>query len=80
MLHERTHHGLLNELTLDQGHQKGIEAHQVAQIQEAEKLYTAILNAQPKHPDANHNMVVLAVGVGKKVAKWKNKRACLGVV
>ena len=31
----------------------------------SDRLYTAILKAQPKHPDANHNMGVLAVGVGK---------------
>ena len=34
-------------------------------MQEADRLYTAILKAQPKHPDANHNMFVLAVGIGK---------------
>ena len=53
------------KLTLDQALQNGIEAHQSGQIQEADRLYTAILQAQPKHPDANHNMGVLAVGVGK---------------
>ena len=53
------------ELTLDQALQKGVEAHKAGQVQEADRLYTAILKAQPKHPDANHNMVVLAVGVGK---------------
>ena len=42
-----------------------IEAHKAGQVQEADRLYTAILKAQPKHPDANHNMGVLAVGVGK---------------
>ena len=53
------------ELTLDQALQKGVEAHKAGQAQEADRLYTAILKAQPKHPDANHNMGVLAVGVGK---------------
>ena len=53
------------ELTLDEALQKGIEAHKTGQIQDAERLYTAILQAQPNHPDANHNMGVLAVGVGK---------------
>ena len=53
------------EFTLDQALQKGIEAHKAGQVQEADRLYTAILQAQPKHPDANHNMGVLAVGVGK---------------
>ena len=53
------------ELTLEQALQKGIEAHKAGKVQEADRYYTAILEAQPKHPDANHNMGVLAVGVGK---------------
>ena len=53
------------ELTIDQALQQGIEAHKAGQVQEADRLYTAILKTQPKHPDANHNMGVLAVGVGK---------------
>ena len=53
------------ELTLDQALKKGIEAHKAGQVQEADRFYTAILKVQPKHPDANHNMGVLAVGVGK---------------
>jgi len=53
------------ELTIDQALQKAVEAHKAGQVQEADRLYTAILKAQPKHPDANHNMGVIAVGVGK---------------
>ena len=53
------------DLTSDQALQKGIEAHKAGKIQEADHYYTAILKANPKHPDANHNMGVLAVGVGK---------------
>ena len=53
------------ELTLDQALQKGIEAHKAGKVQEADRYYTAILKANPKHADANHNMGVLAVGVGK---------------
>jgi tetratricopeptide (TPR) repeat protein len=53
------------ELTLDQALQKAVEAHKAGQVQKADRLYTAMLQAQPKHPDANHNMGVLAVGVGK---------------
>ncbi len=53
------------ELTLKQALQKGIEAHQAGKAQEAERYYTAILKSNPKHPDANHNMGVLAVDVGK---------------
>ena len=53
------------ELTLDQALQKGIEAHKAGKLKEADRYYTAILKADPKHPDANHNMGVLAVGIGK---------------
>ncbi len=53
------------ELTIDQALQQAIEAHKTGQLQEADRFYTAILKAQPKHPDANHNMGVLAVEVGK---------------
>ena len=55
----------MTELTIDQALQQGVEAHKAGQVQEADRLYTAILKAQPQHPDANHNMGVLAVGVGK---------------
>jgi tetratricopeptide (TPR) repeat protein len=55
----------VTELTIDQALQKGVEAHKAGQIQEADRFYTAILKAQHKHPDANYNMGVLAVGVGK---------------
>ena len=56
------------ELTLDQALQKGIEAHKAGKVEEADRYYTAILKSNPKHPDANHNMGVLAVGVGKTEA------------
>ena len=55
----------MTELTIDQALQQAIAAHKAEQVQKADRLYTAILKAQPKHPDANHNMGVLAVGVGK---------------
>ena len=52
------------EITLDQALKKGVQAHKAGKAQ-ADQYYTAILNVNPKHPDANHNMGVLAVGVGK---------------
>jgi tetratricopeptide (TPR) repeat protein len=54
------------ELTIDEALKKGVEAHKAGKIQEADKFYTAILQAQSNHPDANHNMGVLAVGLGKQ--------------
>ena len=53
------------EFTLEQALQKGIDAQKAGKVQAADQYYTAILKANPKHPDANHNMGVLAVGVGK---------------
>ena len=53
------------ELTLNEALKKGVEAYKAGQIQEADRLYTYILKVQPKHPDANHNMGVLSVSVGK---------------
>jgi len=53
------------ELTIEQALGKAVEAHKAGHVQAADRLYTAILKAQPKHPDANHNLGVLAVSVGK---------------
>ena len=53
------------KLTIEQALQKGISAHQAGRVEEADRYYTSILQVQPEHPDANHNLGVLAVGVGK---------------
>lgn len=53
------------EVTIDQALRRAVEAQKAGQVQEADRLYTAILKAQPQHPDANHNLGVLAVNVGK---------------
>ncbi|MDB4244183.1 tetratricopeptide repeat protein [bacterium] len=53
------------ELTLDQALRKAVEAHKAGELQEAKSYYTIILKANPNHPDANHNMGVLAVGIGQ---------------
>jgi Flp pilus assembly protein TadD len=52
------------ELTLDQALKQGVKAHQAGRLQEANKVYGAILQAQPKHPDANHNMGMLSAVEG----------------
>ena len=51
--------------TVDQALQKGIQAHKAGKLQEADGYYTAILKANPKHPDANHNMGILAIDLGR---------------
>ena len=53
------------ELTIEQALQQGVAAHKERKLQDAERLYRAILQSQPTHPDANHNLGVLAVSVNK---------------
>jgi len=53
------------ELTLAEALQKAVEAHKEGNLQDAERLYRAILQSQPLHPDANHNLGVIAVFVDK---------------
>jgi len=55
-------------MTLEQALQQAVEAHKVGKLQDAEALYRAILQAQPNHPDANHNLGVMAVSVNKSEA------------
>ena len=53
------------KLTTDQILQKAITAHQEGKLEEAERLYREILEIEPTHPDANHNLGVLSVYLGK---------------
>jgi tetratricopeptide (TPR) repeat protein len=56
------------ELTIEKALQQALLAHKAGNFQDAEALYRAILQAQPKHPDANHNLGVLAVSLNKTEA------------
>ena len=53
------------ELTIEQALQQAVASHKDGKLQDAERLYRAILHSQPTHPDANHNLGVLAVSVKK---------------
>lgn len=53
------------ELTIEQALQQGVAAHKEGKLEDAERHYRAILQSQPTHPDANHNLGVLAVSVNK---------------
>ena len=53
------------ELTIEQALQRGVTAHKEGKLQEAEKLYRAILQSQPQHPDANHNLGLLAINANR---------------
>ena len=53
------------ELTVKEALKRGISAHKAGDFPEAERLYKTILSVDQQHADANHNLGVLAVGVGK---------------
>ena len=53
------------DFRLDEALKKGIDAHKAGRIEEAGKIYTTIIQAEPTHPDANHKLGLLSVGVGK---------------
>ncbi len=56
------------ELTIEQALEWGVTAHKEGKLDEAESFYRAILQSQPLHPDANHNLGVIAVSVNKAEA------------
>ena len=53
------------EVTVDQALQQGIAARKESKLQEAERLYRAILQVQPNYLDVNHNWGVVALALGK---------------
>jgi len=53
------------EQTIGQLLRQGVAAHKNGKLQDAERIYRAILLAHPVHPDANHNLGVIAVSVNR---------------
>ena len=52
-------------LTIDEALQQGVSAHKEGKLQDAERIYRAILQSQPNHADANHNLGLLVLSIGK---------------
>ena len=51
--------------TIEQSLQQGVAAHKEGKLEEAERHYRAILQSQPLHPDANHNLGLIAISVNR---------------
>jgi len=64
-------------LTVDQALQQAMAHHQGGRLHDAERLYRAILQVQPNHPDANHNLGVLAVQIKQPAAGLAHLKAAL---
>ena len=44
------------ELAIEQVLQQGVTAHKEGKLEEIERLYRAILQSQPKHPESTNQM------------------------
>ena len=53
------------ELTIEEALQQAVAAHKEGKLQDAERLYRAILESHPLHPDANHNLGILLTSLNK---------------
>ena len=56
---------MTSQISINEALKKGIAAQKAGFIRDADQYYTAILDKIPTHPDANHNMGILALTVGK---------------
>ena len=57
--------------------QQAITFHKEGRLQDAENLYRLILQSHPRHPDANHNLGVLAINVNQSKAALPFLRTAL---
>ena len=53
------------KLSIQEALKRGINHHQDGDLNNASFYYKSIIKVQPKHPDANHNLGVIALSVGK---------------
>ena len=67
------------ELTIEQALYHGVTAHNAGNPQEAERFYKAILQSQPKHPDASHNLGLIAISANQIEAALTLFKTALGV-
>lgn len=52
-------------MNLNETLQQAVACHQAGQLPEAEELYLSILKVEPNHPDANHNLGLMALQLDK---------------
>ena len=55
------------ETTVSKALQEAVENHRKRNFSAADRLYTAILKQYPDHPDALHNLGLLALEIGDKI-------------
>ena len=67
----------LNDAQIEQALQQAITHHQAGRRQEAEQLYRQILQAQPRHAEANYNLGGLAMEAGQPAIGLPHLQAAL---
>lgn len=55
----------MQNISIAEALERGIEAQNSGELRVADSLYTSILKLDPNHPDANHNLGVIACRIGK---------------
>jgi len=64
-------------LSVEQSLRQAVAHHQAGRVEDAQRLYRAILQAHPGHPDASHNLGVLAVQAKQPTAALHHLKAAL---
>ena len=54
-------------LTMEDVFRRAVQAHSAGDLGEAEKFYTTVLEENPNHADANHNMGIILASLGKEI-------------
>tara|TARA_B100000787_G_scaffold170181_1_gene164614 strand:- start:4008 stop:6200 length:2193 start_codon:yes stop_codon:yes gene_type:complete len=67
------------KLTLIQLLQQGVKAHKIGNLKKAENFYMEILEIEPTHPDANHNLGILKVSFNKFSSSLKLFKTAIDV-
>ena len=66
-------------LTIDEALRKGVKEHDSGNLQAAGNVYQEILRSYPNHPDANHNLGLIAVSTNQVRAALPLFKAALDV-
>ena len=62
-------------LTIDQAFQQAVTYHQAGYIHDAKYLYRTILQTQPNHPDAQHNLDILTEQIKQAITNLSHFKA-----
>ena len=65
------------KMTIAETLERGVVAHKEGNLKEAERMYRAILQSEPEHPHANHNLGLLAISFNKTVVALPLFKAAL---